>query len=49
MNALKESQKDGLPEDDYKRAEKEVQKRTDESVDQINHALSSKESDLRKV
>ena len=49
MNALKESQKDGLPEDDYTRAEKEVQKRTDESVDQINHALSSKESDLRKV
>ena len=32
-----------------KRAEKEVQKITDQSVEQINKALSDKEEDLRKV
>ena len=41
--------KDGLPEDDFKRAEKEVQKLTDDMVNEINQALASKESDLRKV
>ncbi len=49
MDGLKVSQKDGLPEDDYKRAEKEVQKGTDDAVNRINHALSSKEEDLRQV
>ena len=49
MDHLKSAQKDGLPEDDYKRAEKEVQKITDQSVEQINKALSDKEEDLRKV
>ncbi len=49
MDALKLAQKDGLPEDDYKRAEKEVQKITDEAVANINDALSMKESDLRQV
>jgi len=49
LDALKSLQKDGLPEDDFKRAEKEVQKLTDDSVNEINQALSSKESDLRKV
>ena len=49
MDALKDAQKEGLPEDDFKRGEKEVQKNTDDSVNQINRALASKEEDLRKV
>ncbi len=49
MDALKEAQKNGLPEDDFKRSEKEVQKYTDDSVAKINEALSGKESDLRAV
>lgn len=49
MNGLKVAQKDGLPEDDFKRAEKDVQKSTDDAVTKINEALSNKESDLRKV
>ena len=47
MDALKDAQKEGLPEDDFKRGEKEVQKNTDDSVNQINQALTSKEEDLR--
>jgi len=49
LDALKALQKDGLPEDDFKRAEKDVQKMTDDMVQKINVALSSKESDLRQV
>jgi ribosome recycling factor len=49
MDSLKEAQKGGLPEDDFKRAEKDVQKKTDDNVTKINEALSSKEDDLRKV
>lgn len=49
LDALKSLQKEGLPEDDFKRAEKDVQKLTDDMVNQINQALSSKESDLRQV
>ena len=49
MDGLKTAQKNGLPEDDFKRAEREVQKTTDDSVNRINLALSSKEEDLRKV
>ena len=49
MDSLKDAQKEGLPEDDFKRAEKDVQKKTDDNVTRINDALSSKEDDLRKV
>ena len=49
MDALKIAQKDGLPEDDFKRAEKNVQKNTDDAVAKINDALAEKESDLRQV
>ncbi|MEC8012995.1 MAG: ribosome recycling factor [Verrucomicrobiota bacterium] len=49
MDGLKDAQKSGLPEDDFKRGEKEVQKKTDESVEKINQALSAKEKDLRAV
>ena len=49
MDALKNAQKEGLPEDDFKRGEKDVQKNTDDCVNQINQTLASKEEDLRKV
>jgi len=49
LDSLKSLQKEGLPEDDYKRSEKDVQKLTDQMVDQINKALALKESDLRQV
>ena len=49
MDALKEAQKNGLPEDDFKRSEKEVQKNTDDAVNKINQALAAKEADLRTV
>jgi len=49
MDSLKLAQKDGLPEDDYKRSEKEVQKITDDAVASVNDALSAKENDLRQV
>ena len=49
LDALKSLQKDGLPEDDFKRAEKDVQKLTDNMVNEINQALASKESDLKQV
>ena len=49
MDSLKDAQKEGLPEDDFKRAEKDVQKKTVDNVTRINDALSSKEDDLRKV
>lgn len=49
MDMLKDAQKDGLPEDDFKRAEKEVQRETDNAVEEINQALASKEKDLRQV
>ena len=49
LDSLKSLQKEGLPEDDFKRAEKEVQKLTDDMVNQINQAVASKEADLRQV
>lgn len=49
MDALKNAQKDGLPEDDFKRAEKDVQKKTDDAVAKINDSLSAKEADLRQI
>ena len=49
MDALKEAQKNGLPEDDFKKGEKDVQKNTDDAVAKINDVLLAKESDLRKV
>jgi ribosome recycling factor len=49
MDTLKIAQKDGLSEDDVKRAEKDVQKNTDDAVAKINDALSSKEAELRQV
>lgn len=49
LDSLKEAQKDGLPEDDFKRAEKDVQEETDSHVARINKNLADKESELLQV
>ena len=49
LDNLKAAQKDGLSEDDFKRAEKDVQEETDAHVARINDSLASKESELRQV
>ncbi len=49
LDALKASQKEGLSEDDYKRAEKEVQEETDAHVGRINDGLAAKEAELRQI
>lgn len=47
MDQLKESEKQGdISEDDLHRLEKEVQKATDQFVDQIGKALETKEKEL---
>jgi ribosome recycling factor len=40
---------DGLPEDDFKRYEKDVQKAHDDYIAEINNHFSKKEADLKKV
>ena len=49
IDLLKAAKEDGLPEDDFKRLEKEVQKSHDDFILQVNQALTSKEADLKKV
>jgi ribosome recycling factor len=49
LDLLKSAKSDGLPEDDFKRHEKEVQKSHDDAIAEINQHLSSKEADLKKV
>ena len=49
LDQLKGLKNDGLSEDDFKRAEKDVQKEHDEFVQKINDYLNKKESDLTKV
>lgn len=49
IDLLKAAKDDGLPEDDFKRLEKDVQKAHDDFIAQVNQALSSKEADLKKV
>ena len=46
---LKEAQKEGLSEDDIKRAEKDVQKEHDAFIEKINDALANKEAELKNV
>ncbi|MGI2298852.1 ribosome recycling factor [Candidatus Cardinium hertigii] len=46
---LKATQKDGIPEDAIKRAEKKLQDLTDGYIDKINHLLTIKEADLMAV
>ncbi|RCL31323.1 MAG: ribosome recycling factor, partial [Puniceicoccaceae bacterium] len=49
LDLLKDAQKEGLSEDDFKRSEKEVQKEHDDYIQKINDYLSKKESDLKQV
>lgn len=49
LDLLKSAKNDGLPEDDFKRHEKEVQKAHDDAIAEINQHLSSKEAELKKV
>lgn len=49
LDLLKAAKDDGLPEDDFKRHEKEVQKAHDDAIAEINQHLSSKESELKTV
>lgn len=49
LDKLKAEQKDGLPEDETKRLEKEVQKAHDDYIAEINDHLAKKESDLKQV
>ncbi|QSR88401.1 ribosome recycling factor [Methylacidiphilum caldifontis] len=50
MEELKKLEKDAhLSEDELERAEKEIQKITDEYIEKIDHILATKEKDLMKV
>ncbi|MFP4157749.1 MAG: ribosome recycling factor [Opitutales bacterium] len=49
LDLLKSAKEDGLPEDDVKRHEKEVQKGHDEAIAEINEHLAAKEADLKKL
>lgn len=49
LDQLKNAQKEGLSEDDYKRFEKEVQKEHDDFIQKINDYLSKKEADLKQI
>lgn len=46
---LKQLQKDGLPEDEQKNGESEVQKLTDEYVEKVDKILETKEQDIMTV
>lgn len=49
LDLLKAAKEDGLPEDDFKRYEKDVQKAHDDYIAEINQHLTHKEADLKKV
>ena len=46
---LKQLQKDGLPEDEQKNGESEVQKLTDDYIERIDKILETKEKDIMTV
>lgn len=46
---LKSLQKDGLPEDEQKNGESEVQKLTDEFIEKVDKDISAKEADIMTV
>ena len=46
---LKELQKDGLPEDEEKNGESEVQKLTDDYIEKVDKILEAKEKDIMTV
>lgn len=49
MESLKKAQKDGVPEDDIKTAEIQVQKNTDNYIKKIDDLTAAKEADLMHV
>lgn len=49
LDLLKAAKEEGLPEDDFKRYEKDVQKAHDDAIAEINRHLAIKEADLKKV
>jgi len=49
LDLLKAAKDDGIPEDDIKRYEKEVQKAHDDYIGEINTLFANKEADLKKV
>lgn len=49
LDLLKAEKNNGLPEDDFKRYEKDVQKAHDDYIAEINEHLAHKETDLKKV
>ena len=46
---LRQLQKDGLPEDEQKNGEAEVQKLTDDYIDKVDKVLEAKEKDIMTV
>jgi ribosome recycling factor len=48
LESLKKAQKQ-IPEDEFKRAEKEIQNTTDKCIAEIEKALKAKEADLQKI
>ena len=49
MDAIKKLKDDGISEDESKRLGDEVQKVTDQFIQQIDHAVASKEAEILKV
>ncbi len=49
IGLLKEAKNEGLPEDDVKLFEKNIQSEHDKFISEINDQLSKKEADLKKV
>lgn len=49
METLKKAKADGMPEDEQKRLEGDVQKLTDDSIKKIDSLLSDKEKDIMTV
>ena len=49
LDQLKIAQKEGMPEDDFKRSEKEVQREHDDFIKKINDYLNQKESNLTQI
>ena len=46
---LKQLQKDGLPEDEEKNGESEVQKLTDEYIEKVDKIIEAKDKDIMTV
>lgn len=49
MEYIKEEEKEGLPEDDSRRAQDDVQELTDKYIKKIDEAYKEKESEIMTV